>query len=120
MESRGASLDEQRLRLTGASKCFRGPRLVVPKRPKRDSLESIKCPVMVLIAEHSRAIDSDKELACAEGLPGWQSRVLVGATHHTLPSGSAPQIASTVVLFLNGLEAPRRIGEVVIRSGPAE
>ncbi len=80
---------------------FRGARLVLPRRPDAAALRATKVPMLVVLAERSRAHDISRIGATARRLvPAVQVTVLPGAAHHTLPATSAEPLNELLTGFL--------------------
>ena len=80
---------------------FRGARLVLPRRPGAAALRATQVPMLVVLAERSRAHDIGRIGAAARRLvPGVQVTVLPGAAHHTLPATAARPLNELLTGFL--------------------
>jgi pimeloyl-ACP methyl ester carboxylesterase len=80
---------------------FRGSRLVLPRRPAAAALRATKVPMLVVLAERSRAHDIRRIGATARRLvPGAETAVLPGAAHHTLPATAAGPLNELLTGFL--------------------
>ncbi len=80
---------------------FRGARLVLPKRPAAAALRATRVPMLVVLAERSRAHDIGRIGAAARRLvPGAETAVLPGAAHHTLPATAAGPLNELLTGFL--------------------
>ncbi|MET7396957.1 alpha/beta hydrolase [Dactylosporangium sp. NPDC005572] len=96
-ETAGAPLDEGWLRLMCLGATFPKSRLVLPRRPAAAPL----LPVLVLLAERSRAHDIRAVAATAERLlPDVSTAVLPGASHHTIPTEHARHLTRELTRFL--------------------
>jgi pimeloyl-ACP methyl ester carboxylesterase len=82
---------------------FRRPGLVRPRRPAAADLAASRVPMLVLLAEHSRAHDIQRVGQNAERLaPGVTPAVLPGAALHTLPATSPDELNQRLLDFLGG------------------
>lgn len=80
---------------------FRRARLVLPRHPDAAALRAAKVPVLVVLAERSRAHNIGRIGAAARRLvPGVQVTVLPGAAHHTLPATAAAPLNELLTGFL--------------------
>lgn len=97
-ETDGQELDEDWLDLLayGATH-FPTSKTIVPRRPKRKTLEDLAVDTTVILSDRSKVHDSNLIAAKVESLPRVHSVVLEGATHHTLPM--APGTAVNAALL---------------------
>jgi len=79
----------------GATEVERAP-LVRTRRPRRAELSGLAVPLLVVVADGSRAHDPDRVARRAAELPGASVVRLPGATHHTLPLLDAPAVADVL------------------------
>ncbi|MEV4458979.1 alpha/beta hydrolase [Microbispora sp. NPDC049633] len=100
-ETRGAALDETWLRLYDRAADFPAARPLTGPRPAPEMLRALRLPVLLLLAEHSRAHDAGRVAASAAALlPRLETIVLPGATHHTLPLAAPPEMDARIGEFL--------------------
>jgi pimeloyl-ACP methyl ester carboxylesterase len=78
-----------------------GAKFVWPKRPSDAQLQTLSTPILILLAEKGRQNDVGQLTANARRLvPHAITRVLQGATHHTIPAESAHDLNRQVTDFL--------------------
>lgn len=81
---------------------FRGARLVLPRRPAAAVLRAATVPMLVVLAERSRAHDIGRVGAAARRLvPDVRTEILPGAAHHTLPATAAGPLNEMLLAFLD-------------------
>lgn len=99
-ETGGAEIDPDWLELAMlASDVPSGP-IVMPSLPSPQRLRGMKVPTLVLVAEKSRSHDPARTAANAKALlPNVSVETLPGATHHTIPIGSAADINPHLARF---------------------
>ncbi|MFE6709845.1 alpha/beta fold hydrolase [Streptomyces sp. NPDC057695] len=98
-ETQGTHPDETWQRLYALATTTPGRRLVTGPRPKTGDLT---LPVLVLLAQHSRAHSIAKAAARARRLLAQgEVAVLPGATHHSLPHTAPEELNNRLVAFLN-------------------
>ncbi|MFB9349341.1 alpha/beta fold hydrolase [Streptomyces heliomycini] len=91
--------DETWQRLYALSTTVPGRKLIAGARPRAADL---RMPVLVLLAEHSRAHHSAEVAAEARrALPRSEVTLLPGATHHSLPLTAPEQLNDRLVDFLD-------------------
>jgi pimeloyl-ACP methyl ester carboxylesterase len=82
-------------------------KVVMPSRPAAGQLRGLHVPTLVLVAEKSRSHDPARVAATARALlPRVVTGVLAGATHHTIPIGSAADINDRLTRFLADADHP--------------
>ncbi|MBE3008065.1 alpha/beta hydrolase [Microbispora sp. NEAU-D428] len=100
-ETRRAALDETWLRLYDRAAAFPAARPLTGPRPGPEELRGLRSPVLLLLAERSRAHDIGRVAASAAALlPRVETAVLPGATHHTLPLAPPPEMDARIEKFL--------------------
>ncbi|MEV4299651.1 alpha/beta fold hydrolase [Microbispora rosea] len=100
-ETGHAALDETWLRLYDRAAAFPAARPLTGPRPAPEALRALRLPVLLLLAEHSRAHDIGRVAASAAALlPRVETAVLPGATHHTLPLAAPPEMDGRIEEFL--------------------
>lgn len=98
-ETGGADLDPDWLDLMTADRP--GSSIVMPSLPAPQQFRGLEVPTLVLVAENSRSHHPAKVAANARALlPNVIVEMLPGATHHTIPIGSAARINDRLVEFL--------------------
>lgn len=101
-ETGGAPLDEDWLHLAGLGAERPRARVVLPRRARRDELARLGAPVLQVLAGRSRALDPARATrAAARALPDVTTRVLPGATHHTMPMLQADNLDAVLLDFLD-------------------
>ncbi|MFD8912663.1 alpha/beta fold hydrolase [Streptomyces sp. NPDC059575] len=99
-ETAGTQPDETWQRLYALATTVPGRKLFAGGRPRTAGLSM---PVLVLLAEHSRAHHAGKVADRARRtLPQSKVALLPGATHHSLPLTSPEQLNDQLVEFLGG------------------
>ncbi|MDP9799550.1 pimeloyl-ACP methyl ester carboxylesterase [Catenuloplanes nepalensis] len=96
-ETRGRPLDPATRRLALAAQAGRMPSPVMPRRPAEP--ERLAVPTLVLVAARSRSHDPARLRARADRLPRVTTALLPDATHHTLPTEDAGQVAAALRSF---------------------
>ncbi|GAB3134447.1 alpha/beta fold hydrolase [Microbispora hainanensis] len=100
-ETGHAALDETWLRLYDRAASFPAARPLTGPRPAPEALRALRLPVLLLLAERSRAHDIGRVAASAAALlPRVETAVLPGATHHTLPLAAPPEMDARIGEFL--------------------
>lgn len=101
-ETRGAPPAPEVVRLMGlGARAFRGAKVVTGPRPDTARLGEAQLPVLVLLAERSRAHDLRRVAARAGRTPAdVRVETLAGVSHHTLPDGRADELDRRVLDFL--------------------
>ncbi|MEU8175869.1 alpha/beta hydrolase [Microbispora hainanensis] len=100
-ETGHAALDETWLRLYDRAAAFPAARPLTGPRPGPEALRALRLPVLLLLAERSRAHDVGRVAASAAALlPQVETAVLPGATHHTLPLAAPPEMDARIGEFL--------------------
>ncbi|MEU8275926.1 alpha/beta fold hydrolase [Microbispora bryophytorum] len=100
-ETRRATLDETWLRLYDHAAAFPAARPLTGPRPGPEALRALRLPVLLLLAERSRAHDIGRVAASAAALlPRVETAVLPGATHHTLPLAAPAEMDARIGDFL--------------------
>ncbi|MFI7031827.1 alpha/beta fold hydrolase [Microbispora rosea] len=100
-ETGQAALDETWLRLYDRAAAFPAARPLTGPRPAPEALRALRLPVLLLLAERSRAHDIGRVAASAAALlPRVETAVLPGATHHTLPLAAPPEMDGRIEEFL--------------------
>ncbi|MCX5209025.1 alpha/beta fold hydrolase [Kitasatospora sp. NBC_00240] len=101
-ETGGAELDRRWLELYGLGAELPRARVVLGRRPAAERLRASTVPALVLLAGDSRAHDSRRvEEAARRRLPGVETAVLDGLTHHGIPSVGAPASNRRIADFLD-------------------
>ncbi|MFJ4713604.1 alpha/beta fold hydrolase [Streptomyces sp. NPDC088785] len=97
-ETAGVPLDDAWQRLYALATTVPGRRIVTGRRPRAAGLRG---PVLVLLAEHSRAHDAAEVAARARRtLPHGEVALLPGATHHSLPLADPERLNDRLLDFL--------------------
>ncbi|MFD7699198.1 alpha/beta fold hydrolase [Streptomyces caelestis] len=97
-ETADAHPDEAWQRLYALAATVPGRKLVAGTRPRTSDL---RMPVLVLLAEHSRAHHAAEVAAEARrALPGSEVTLLPGATHHSLPLTAPERLNDRLLDFL--------------------
>ncbi|MFI0243033.1 alpha/beta fold hydrolase [Streptomyces sp. NPDC016845] len=97
-ETSGALLEETWQRLYASATTVPGRKITAGRRPRTTNLH---LPVLVLLAEHSRALHAAKAAARARrNIPNAEAHVLPGATHHSLPSAAPDELNTRLLDFL--------------------
>ncbi|TGN79487.1 alpha/beta hydrolase [Streptomyces bauhiniae] len=97
-ETGGIHLDETWLRLYALATIVPGRKLIAGGRPPTPDL---RMPVLVLLAEHSRAHRAGKVAERARRtLPQGEVALLPGATHHSLPFTAPKELNDRLLDFL--------------------
>lgn len=100
-ETGHAALDETWLRLYDRAAAFPAARPLTGPRPGPEALRALRLPVLLFLAERSRAHDIGRVAASAAALvPQVETAVLPGATHHTLPLAAPPEMDARIGEFL--------------------
>lgn len=100
-ETGRTALDERWRRLNDLAAAFPAARPLTGPRPAPEALRALRLPVLLLLAERSRAHDIGRVAASAEALlPRVETAVLPGATHHTLPLAAPPEMDARIGEFL--------------------
>ncbi|UKY52674.1 alpha/beta fold hydrolase [Streptomyces inhibens] len=101
-ETRGAPLAPELVRLMGlGALAFRGAKVVTGPRPDAARLGGTGVPVLVLLAERSRAHDLRRVAAGAGRTPAdVRIETVAGVSHHSLPDGRAEELDRRVLDFL--------------------
>ncbi|MFD3663458.1 alpha/beta fold hydrolase [Streptomyces sp. NPDC058659] len=100
-ETGGAEHDPAVRRLDALAAGLPRHRPVTGPRPKPAALAALRPPTLLLVAERSRAHDPARVAARARAtVPGIETHVLPGATHHTLPSALAAADLKRIDEFL--------------------
>lgn len=100
-ETRGRALSEAWLTLAAAGADLGRPAIVAPRCPTPDDLAQLQVPTLVIAAGRSRAHDPARLLDRARARLVHSSNVtLPDATHHTLPTEDADQLAASIERFL--------------------
>ncbi|WP_431985877.1 alpha/beta fold hydrolase [Streptomyces griseoflavus] len=97
-ETAGAHPDEAWQRLYALAATVPGRKLIAGSRPR---VAGLRMPVLVMLAEHSRAHDAGKVADRARKLPQSTVVVLPGATHHSLPLTAPQQLNEHLMAFLD-------------------
>ncbi|GGV73010.1 carboxylesterase [Streptomyces longisporoflavus] len=98
-ETGGAPLDETWQRLYASAATAPDRKIITGRRPRTTGLHM---PVLVLLAEHSRALHAAKAAAWARRkLPQAEVHILPGATHHSLPSTAPDELNERLLDFLH-------------------
>ncbi|MFB6436821.1 alpha/beta fold hydrolase [Streptomyces sp. NPDC056411] len=95
-ETRGEPPAPELVRLMGrGAVAFRGAKPVTGPRPDTAGLRAAGVPVLVLLAEHSRAHDLHRVAAgAARALPDARVETLPGVSHHSVPHAASGQPAA--------------------------
>ncbi len=104
-ETGGIPVDDLLLRLAclGGDE-FRGARVVLPRRPPATALRAMRIPVLLVLAELSRAHDIQRIGSNAGRLVSdLTTVVLPGASHHSLPATSPGPLNERLADFLAAL-----------------
>jgi pimeloyl-ACP methyl ester carboxylesterase len=97
----GGRLDPDWLTVTALESERPGPKLVWPRRPAPERFAGFAVPTLVVLAEHSKAIDIRQTAAAARRLiPGVEVVELPGATHHSIPMIDAGPLNRSLLEFL--------------------
>ncbi|MFF7336840.1 alpha/beta fold hydrolase [Streptomyces sp. NPDC008163] len=102
-ETGGAALEPHWLRLREATAGFPAARPVTGPRPKPEAVRALAVPTLILFAGDSRAHDADRAAVAAHRLlPGAETAVLPGVSHHALPlhAPTAPELNRRMDEFL--------------------
>ncbi|OPG11403.1 alpha/beta fold hydrolase [Microbispora sp. GKU 823] len=100
-ETGRTALDEKWRRLNDLAAGFPAARPLTGPRPGPEELRALRPPVLLLLAERSRAHDIGRVAASAAALlPRVETAVLPGATHHTLPLAAPPEMDARIERFL--------------------
>jgi pimeloyl-ACP methyl ester carboxylesterase len=100
-ETEGARLDPGWLELAALGATLRPSRIVLPRRPDPGRLRTLTVPVLLLLAERSKAHDIQRVGDTASRLlPYLSTAVLPGATHHTIPTEDADRLQEPLLAFL--------------------
>jgi pimeloyl-ACP methyl ester carboxylesterase len=98
-ETAGTHPDETWQRLYALAATVPGRKLIAGSRPR---VADLRMPVLVLLAEHSRAHHVGKVAGRARRkLPRGEVVVLPGATHHSLPLTAPQQLNEHLTAFLD-------------------
>ncbi|MFC9790313.1 alpha/beta fold hydrolase [Rhodococcus sp. NPDC127528] len=77
---------------------FPKSKTVVPKRPTRAALAGLRAETSVILAGRSKVHDSARvATAIAAAAPGLRTRVIDGATHHTMPMSPAAEVNAALL-----------------------
>ncbi|TQF06304.1 alpha/beta fold hydrolase [Kitasatospora acidiphila] len=100
-ETGGRELDPAWLELYGRAAEFPRAKFVIPPRPKAAQLAGCQTPTLVLLAAESRCHDARAvQAGAARLLPGAQTVLLPGVTHHGMPYQQAAELNRLVEEFL--------------------
>jgi pimeloyl-ACP methyl ester carboxylesterase len=100
-ETRGRPLSQAWLTVAGLGADLGRPAIITPRCPAPADLARLEMPTLVVAAGRSRAHDPAQLLRRAgERLARSSDATLPGATHHTLPTEDAGQLAATIERFL--------------------
>ncbi|MEU9334559.1 alpha/beta hydrolase [Streptomyces sp. NPDC048290] len=103
-ETGGAALDPDWLTLQEAAAGFPSVKPVTGPRPEPAALRALDVPVLLLLAENSRAHDTRRVAARAgEVLPRVETEVVRGVSHHALPHAAPPGLGRRLSDFLSGV-----------------
>jgi pimeloyl-ACP methyl ester carboxylesterase len=101
-EAGGVPLDEGALAAVtiGVGK-LPSPSIVWPHRPSPDALRGLRVPALVVLADRTKSHDPDRvEAAARRLLPDVTFARLPEASHHTIPTEHAEEIAAHLTAFL--------------------
>ena len=100
-ETRGRPLDPDWLAVAATGADLGRPQIVLPAVPKPAELAVLAVPALVVVAARSRAHDPAQIAARAsERLPEVTVQTLAQATHHTIPTEDATELAGYIAGFL--------------------
>ncbi|MBD0742163.1 alpha/beta fold hydrolase [Streptomyces sp. CBMA152] len=100
-QSGGAPLDPAWLRLQKTAAALPKARPVTRPRPAAAALRTLRTPVLLLLAEHSRPHDARRVAATARRLlPHAEIAVLPGSSHHGLQHQAADELTTRVSTFI--------------------
>jgi pimeloyl-ACP methyl ester carboxylesterase len=75
--------------------------VVVPRQPSRPALDALRVPVLVIAAGRSRALDPGRLVQRARDLlPSVTAQTLALASHHSIPTEDAVDLAGVIRRFL--------------------
>ncbi|MFI0242249.1 alpha/beta fold hydrolase [Streptomyces sp. NPDC016845] len=98
-ETGSVPLEETWQRLYASATTVPGRKIITGRRPRTKGL---RLPVLVLLAEHSRAHHAAKAAAKARrNIPQAEVHVLAGATHHSLPLAAPDELNRRLLDFLH-------------------
>ncbi len=100
-ETGGRPVDPGWLAVVTAGAALGRSRMVLPRPPRPAELAGLAVPTLVVVAGRSRSHDPARVLRRAQQLlPGAQTATLPAATHHTIPTQDAADLASLISGFL--------------------
>ncbi|MDH6118572.1 pimeloyl-ACP methyl ester carboxylesterase [Kitasatospora sp. GAS204A] len=101
-ETAGAPIDPAFLDLYGLAAELPDSRPVVGKRPTAAQLRGFTTPTLVLLAADSRPHDPRRvDTAARRLLPGVETAIIPGVSHHGLPFQRAEQVNTAALAFLD-------------------
>ncbi|WP_035855042.1 alpha/beta fold hydrolase [Cryptosporangium arvum] len=99
-ETGGRAVDPAWMELMRASTAERWHRPVLPRRPKPEQLTALSLPVLVVTGGRSRSQDPARVARVATGLlPDVTARTVAQASHHTIPTEDADELAAHLRAF---------------------
>jgi pimeloyl-ACP methyl ester carboxylesterase len=103
-ETEGRPLDPAWLRVACLGADLGRPSIVLPRPPSPEQLASLSVPTLVAVAARSRAHDPNAIARRAfERMPSVSVTELPTASHHSLPTEHATELARAVIEFDDGL-----------------
>ena len=110
-ETGGRPVDPGWLAVVTAGAALGRPALALPRPPRPAELAGLTVPTLVVLAGRSRSHDPDRVRHRAQLLlPGAQTATLPAATHHTIPTEDAADLARLISGFLASGEASHHLG----------